>query len=65
MCAATVDWITFSGLIFIVLLSIVLIAFLIIEFSKTVTIFTKDKMIGKRNTIKNKRTIMDAFSMGR
>ena len=47
MCAATVDWITFSGLIFIVLLSVILIAFLIIEFSKTISLFTKDKAIGK------------------
>jgi len=47
MCAATVDWITFSGLIFIVLLSVILIAFLIIEFSKTISLFTKDKTIGK------------------
>lgn len=47
MCAATVDWITFSGLFFIVLLSAILITFLIIEFSKTVSLLTKDKTIGK------------------
>ena len=36
MCAASVDWITFSGLSFIVLLSAIMVVFLIVYFSKEI-----------------------------